>query len=342
MPEVLAIASLFLFALAPAAVGLWQPGEPAAVGLLAFGAGAAGLLARPIPRPLWPLLAIVGLTTIAMLFHPFPMRSWLGTPELGIGAGWFAAWGLLAALLLAVDRVQLGPCVLLAGLAILVVHLLAPGYFLVSPQWMAFVGLAVAAEGSAIAGALGLALVLASSSKGAVAVAACLPLVWVAASVVPRPALRVGLVLGLVTAITLAVFLIPAPSLASRALLLRGLWDGLGADPWLLVTGIGWGGYNDLLLGALPGLEALDPTWEGRGGGAFHSHSMYGEALAALGVPGLVAMLAVVAVPAWWCEDPLALACWCGIAGLMCLWFPLPMAVPFLAWALARTIGRVP
>jgi hypothetical protein len=148
VPAAVALSSLFLFALAPLPIGLWQPGEPVMVGLLLIVAAAAVFVRRSLA--LWPLAAIVALTCATMPAQPFPMRSWLGTPELGIGGAWYAALGILAALMLGLDRVQLGRAVVAAGGVILAVVLISPGALRTLNDWTAFVGFAVAAEGSLI------------------------------------------------------------------------------------------------------------------------------------------------------------------------------------------------
>lgn len=331
MRETLAVGSLFLFVLAWWPIGLWQPGEATAVGLWTASSSAAMFL-RLIPRGLWPVAAVGALTAIMMPLQPFPMRSWLGSEEVGIGGAWYAALGILAALMVGVrDQRQLGHCVLVAaGLAGASAFLLPIGR-----DWLAFVGLAVLAQGTRPALVLAAVLVLASSSKGALAVGLAVAMLWLFD--LPRW-VRAGAAVMLPAAVTAATFFAPYPSLESRALLWRAVGEALWRDPWLLLQGNGWGGYNDLLLTVLPALDA--PDWEGRGGGAFHSHSAYVEALGALGMPGLLAMLAAVAVPAWYAEDRRALTAWVGLAGLSALWFPLPMCVPFMAYALCRCCAR--
>lgn len=323
--------SLFLFALSPVWVGIWRPGEITAVGLWALGCLATPF-ARAGGRPwILPIVVIVGLTMGAMPFLPIPLRSWLGAPEVGLGGAWFGALGLLAALFVSLE-LSIGAVVTAAGAVILLLVLLGPGWAGILNDWIAFIGFGVAATGSPLGYAVAVALVAASGSKGAIIIAVSLPLAWWWLRWPGNdPLARALLAVGYPLAITAAMFVIPWPSAYSRVLLWSAIGDAMQVDPWLLLAGAGWGSYNDLLLSV-----AVDPSWEGAGGGAFHSHSMYAEALSALGIPGLLAMLAVVAVPAWYCEDRRALCCWLGIAGLMAIWFPMPACVPFMAYALAR------
>ena len=332
------IASLFLFALAPLPVGLWQPGEPVMVALVAV-SGIAVLFTRRWSPVLWPLTSLIGLTILLAPFQPIPLRSWLGTPELGIGGAWFAAWAILAAGMLALDRVQFGAVVVFAGIVILLELLIAPGLFRTLNDWTAFVSFAVAAQGSWFGLAVAAALIAASGSKGAMVLAAGLLGLWAWRWSIPAW-LRLAGTVACPVAVTVATFLVPFPSLQSRALLWQAVGRAMWADPWLLLHGIGWGSYDDMLLSVLPGVEQASPIWEaGVASGhvsAFSAHSLYVEALSALGVPGLLAMLAAVAVPAWYCEDRRALSGWIGIAGLLAIWHPLPQCVPFMAYALCR------
>ncbi|EWY41509.1 hypothetical protein N825_27840 [Skermanella stibiiresistens SB22] len=135
----------------------------------------------------------------------------------------------------------------------------------------------------------------------------------------------------------------------SRTEMIEVAFRALRSDPMLLAHGTGWGAFNDVLfryLDEVRDVRAVTETWqqslENTGGGAFHTHDTYLEALLSTGLPGALLVLALP-ITAILCarrrSDGLVCAVWVAIAGLMAAWFTLPIAVPFQAVAFAATAG---
>ena len=135
----------------------------------------------------------------------------------------------------------------------------------------------------------------------------------------------------------------------SRWEMIRVALEALRSDPKLLLHGAGWGSYNDILYRFLEQVrdvrvesETWQPSLDIMGGGAFHTHNSYLEAIISTGLPGGVLLLALP-VTAILCarrrSNALICAVWVVVAGLLAAWFTLPEAVPFQAAALAATAG---
>jgi hypothetical protein len=163
-----------------------------------------------------------------------------------------------------------------------------------------------------------------------------------------------------VTAAIAIIFAVPAgmywlgsrldlESPLSRWEMIRVALEALRSDPMLLLHGAGWGSYNDILYRFLEQVrdvrvesETWQPSLDIMGGGAFHTHNSYLEAIISTGLPGGVLLLALPVTAILYARrrsNALLCAVWVVVAGLLAAWFTLPEAVPFQAAALAATAG---
>lgn len=107
---------------------------------------------------------------------------------------------------------------------------------------------------------------------------------------------------------------------------------------WL--TGNGWGRIQDTYQAQLTasGQRLWDDSWIFMQSDYFHAHNILAEAFNALGVAGMVLILALAAAPLMGsCRSRLPVACgfavWTALLGS--LWFPLALSLPATAMALA-------
>lgn len=142
-------------------------------------------------------------------------------------------------------------------------------------------------------------------------------------------------------------------SLGTRVLFNHVATDALIAEPTLLLTGNGWGGFSDLLFRHVftDGIRLYNdaakwaPNWFMIAGSAFHCHNMFVEALIATGLIGflLFSLLPVVIIQRLPQERLLVLgSLWVGVFLLGTFWFMMPLAVPFMALALVASMPPAP
>jgi hypothetical protein len=358
-------------------------GATAAV-LLAWAAFGGMPVATALAHPAALFTGLLALVTLLLApLAPFPMRSLFGPPETGEGGLWFAALAPITALALLVwphhGPRTLVQAMLFVAFASLVAFSVVPqpgsgwrpgkwieylGY--IGPYAaLAFLPLVVGRHrwpGPALATLIALIAVGLSQNRTAMillgAGLATAGSLWLAERrLAPRLLRRLALVatVGLPLAVALSFqFLTPVASdfsVQSRSLLTLVGVAAITADPTMLLHGQGWGGYNDLLLAhaLLDGVSlyeagAWKPSWEALGGGAFHSHNAYLEAVLALGVVGGALYAAsMTSAPLWAASRGWALSVglWVTLAGLAVAWFPLAHILPFQAVALAATAGGV-
>jgi hypothetical protein len=135
-------------------------------------------------------------------------------------------------------------------------------------------------------------------------------------------------------------------TVVSRAILIDVVTQAIQSNPWIALTGAGWGHFTELLLGYVPRADVnvdLHPLgqgyfWDATWRGDFHSHNAFIEALGAGGVPGLLFALAfVAAIPFFAAPRHRILAT--GFAAyhavLGTAWFEMPTSLPMLAMAIA-------
>jgi hypothetical protein len=340
----LATASLCLWFLTlPAfALGIWVKAEPAAVAL--YGAGAiAAVWLSVVPRetfgaPLALLPLSIALPTFALSpLLAFPARSWFGAPQVGQGGFWWLSVAVLTALMASADRRWLTWGAVASGAGIVAWTLVAAHPEHDWSDWTAFAGFGLVMLDGWPALLTGAALVAVSGSKGAWLLAAGALVLWALwHRWRPLTALAAGLAFMVPFAATAAMFILPWPSAHSRAMLIEVIGLALPMKDGTAWHGAGWGEFNDAVLAARPTLAAIDPTWEGLGMGAAHSHNLWAESLLALGPLGMFLAVALFAVPPLISSvNPRALAAWVALAGLYAIWYPLPQCAPFLALGLA-------
>ena len=366
----------------PVTVGLLVLGAAAGLCLLALdltGHPIALLLGR---RHIQVLLLFLAWNAVVSATQAFPGRGWFGTPETGEGILTFLALLMLTLLAMALwphrkPRLALVAAAIISALVLGGMDSLLPwesawrpekyaGYAgTVGPPVMLIVASAFRRIGwkALLAAVLvGLAPVAFSGNKTAVALM-CLggPAVYAFASWVrrrlPLRRARTGLAWLPIAAFLLTCATVagavaygefdPLYSVWSRGLLILAGLTGIAGQPLALLTGFGWGAFNDLLYQHtfLPGVHGFangvwDPNWEGVGAGAFHVHNdiieavlgggLIGGALYATFYPAVIAgarrgMLVIGAVG------------WFLTAGSLCFWYPFMLSYPFLATAIAAT-----
>lgn len=142
-------------------------------------------------------------------------------------------------------------------------------------------------------------------------------------------------------------------SLRDRVLVHRLVQADLAADPGSLLLGHGWGRTQDAfhVWLNLSGERLWEPTWIFLRSDYFHSHHWALEALHAIGLPGMLLVLAgFVALPLFARRERLAHAAAFAIATILFhgMWFQLCLSIPLTAMALAamadrtRLLPRVP
>ncbi len=321
--------------------------------------------------PLAIPLAMGGLSLLAVLFADFPLTTVLGNRQTGQGATWFLdiavlMWGGLA---LRGSRKTLRTLALAAGLAVL-----AMAFFqlpeLKSRGWFSFPKTdflampAIAAAGILIAGwpvkswygtagTLLLCLSVVAYSDNQVALvlllftgiaggflALVLPRIWRWSGLWGCCAVGVPLVvsIGVVAAGSWEALDTLATRKEMYKIVLRGLFD----QPHRILTGFGWGHWNDFLIqyglhtgtdfflsadGAVIAREGLRNAWP-------HTHNILLESLLALGIVGTALMLAwfyQLSKSASKREVPQLLPFVIAYVGLWAAWFHQPFTAAFPA-----------
>lgn len=369
----------------PVTVGLLAAGTAACASLLLLdvtGHSAGLLLGR---RHIQLLLAFLLWNMLVSGAQDFPGRAWFGTPETGEGIFSFIA--LTALILLAMvlwsyrlPRLFLIAAAVISSITIGGMDALLPWESAWRPEkYAGYAGTVGPAVAMIVAGGFrrpgwrrlaaavvcGLVPVAFSGNKTAV-VLLCLvgpalfvPVLWWVRRVAVFRA-RQTLAWLPVAALLLACAVIagamaygdydPLYSVRSRGLL---IWAGalaLGDHPLALLTGLGWGSYNDILYqhNYLPGVRGFangvwDPNWEGIGAGAFHVHNDILEAILGGGLMGgLLYLLFYIALVAGARRDMLSIGAvgWFLVVGSLCFWYPFTLCYPFLALAVAATTAQ--
>ena len=125
----------------------------------------------------------------------------------------------------------------------------------------------------------------------------------------------------------------------ARAYLMRAVFDPLLNDPWLLLTGTGWGTFFELITYNLP-LEWIDFTkdshiqWGGMRFDHFHSHNEFLEHLYAGGLVSFALFYTYIyalGARAAHIYRPTSYIFAAGLATVFTFWFVLPLNVPFIA-----------
>jgi low affinity Fe/Cu permease len=142
-------------------------------------------------------------------------------------------------------------------------------------------------------------------------------------------------------------------SLWSRAMLVVVASYSFFDEPWRLLTGFGWGHYNESLLANLLVVqgrlhEYIGPShvyWDAIRRADFHSHNQYFEALLSSGIAGAGLFLAygvagVIYAPIE--RRRLALFVVLTLVTLQSFWFQMPHTVPVMAIAMAVLVGAPP
>lgn len=144
------------------------------------------------------------------------------------------------------------------------------------------------------------------------------------------------------------------PTIESRAYHLEIIRAAMANDPLHLVTGYGWGSFIDVQPMAIRDMidaghvsiaggkdSYSSSTWDAINANYFHSHNYLGEALMALGLPGLIlaaawpACLPLAATP----EKRLpAFVLGAGFVGFASGWFQFPGHLPLMAIAIASVL----
>jgi hypothetical protein len=366
----------------PVSVGLLGAGAAAALSLLALdltGHSIGLVLGR---RHVQILLAFLAWNALVSAAQAFPGRGWFGTPETGEGILAFLALAMLTMLAMVLwswrtSRIVLVVAALAAVATIGGMDLLLPlgspwrlekyaGYAgLLGPSTALIVLGAVRRPGARIllfAMACALMPVVFSDNKTAIGLlcvvgpAAFFPIRWLARRmevVRLRHCLAwMPLLVLLVTAAAVATASAwpdydPLYSVRSRGLLIFAGLLNLRDHPLALLSGFGWGSFNDTLYRHtfLPGVRAFqngvwDPNWEGIGAGAYHVHNDVFEAVLGGGlIGGILYLLFFAAIVAGARRAMLACGAvaWFLIVGFLCFWYPFLICYPFLALAIAAT-----
>ncbi len=342
--------------------------------------GAAAILRNPVVLALAAMTLWSGLAAGAA---PLPMRSWFGAPETGEGVLALLALTAETALAASLWR-RRGPRLVVAAsaaLAVAAIVLLNLGYLLdhsataaAWPEYAAFAGLFLLVTLSClpdrrprvrhlrwVAAAVAVAAVALSRNRSAMALLAAAPVLWLGIRtgqrhLAPRR-LRLAVVgLALIAPLAAASAMAGMAALGgnhsavARATMGKVGIERLRAEPMLLLSGTGWGSFNDTLLAYANAAGAsyyqgtvAKPSWEGLGGGAFHCHDEVLETVLSVGLPG--AALAAVAVIFLIRAAPrrrfaAVAAFWLVILALTGVWFLLPPVLPFAALAIGATAAR--
>jgi len=138
-------------------------------------------------------------------------------------------------------------------------------------------------------------------------------------------------------------------SIGTRVLFNNAGLDAILDKPWLLLVGNGWGSFSDVLFNHVftDGVKLYNdnaiwsPNWFMITGSAFHSHNAFMEVLLSTGIIGLLLLccIPVVIIRHLPADRVLILGpLWASVFLLSGFWFMLPVALPFMALALAASI----
>jgi hypothetical protein len=366
----------------PVTVGLLGAGAAAAVFLVALDltGHSVGLLLSRRHVPI--LLAFLAWNALVSAAHGFPGRSWFGTPETGEGIFSFLALAMLTLLAMTlwsyrVSRIVLVIAAVLAACTVAGLDGLMPWESAWRPErYAGYAGLvgppvALIAIGAfrrigwrtALFGLLCGSIPVAFSGNKTAIVLLCLagpgaffPARWLLRRVgVSRgrrflawlPVLAMVSTWAIIAGAIVYGDYDPLYSVRSRGLLILAEVLGLRDHPLALLTGFGWGSYNDVLYqhNYLPGVHGFvngvwDPNWEGVGAGAFHVHDDIFEAILGGGlIGGILYLLFFISIVAGARRGMLAVGAvgWSLIVGSLCFWYPFMFCYPFLALAIAAT-----
>jgi len=332
------------------------------------------------------MLLFLAWNALMSATQAFPGRTWFGTPETGEGILSFLALALLMLLAMAlwpyrVCRIAIAgaatvACLIVAGLDVLLPPMSAwrpekyTGYAgLLGPPAMMIVAGGCGRptwKTLAAAGVVGMAPVVFSANKTATALVCIVgPLAYILLRwlVARQPLDRSRRLLGWLPLVALAATGLgiaavtaygdydPLYSVRSRGLLMWAALPNFLDHPLALMTGFGWGHYNDLLYHHtfLPVVRGFvdgvwNPSWEGIGAGAFHSHNDILEAVLGAGViGGLLYISFFASVIAGARRNMLTIGAvgWFLIVASLCFWYPFMFCYPFLAIAIAATTAPV-
>lgn len=310
--------------------GVWKQTEAQQTWLLGLGVCAL-LIGGPksIGLPGMMLWTIAAVSMVLLPFSALPLRSWFGSPELGLGG---AQWLALAALcLVPPPRWVPWACTLATFMAICMQ--LSPWPLNLTPNWLVGLGLLSAIINPS---PIGFAVALMAVCTGSISAG-------LMATTAAGTAMLLGrrqwtLLIASAVVILLTLSLMPWESSAySRILTWSTLVGVVTESPWLSsLLGFGWGAWNDLSL-----LAPAVSGWEGSPwtAGAFAPHNVWLDFWSALGVPGLVLCGGLFVLISRLSINWLVLGLWAAFAAWSSIWYWLPMHMPFLVLALA-TLGR--
>lgn len=361
----------------PLVVALHAVAAIAALALAWEGGSDAGGLSYRLRQPVVAAPAAIGVLSLALApLTELPVLSLLGAPQSGQGGLWFLDMAVLAAAAAMVRensalwrRLYVVAVIAALGIAALKgwdwyaertgrPHLLiwVAAYY----GWLAAPLLVLTADLRPAprllkAGALAAAILVIVASRNATAMAAAVPAAILAGAAwlpLRKPGgdrlvrwSGIAAVTLLMVAVPLALMGVGAvhtiASLDDRrsllAMLARAAEAGRG-QAWL--TGNGWGRVQDTYQAQLTasGQRLWDDSWIFMQSDYFHAHNVLAEAFNALGVVGVVLMLALAAAPlVGSCRSRLPVACgfavWTSLLGS--LWFSLALSLPATAMALA-------
>lgn len=366
----------FLF-YSPLRVGLWIESEFLILIFQLFCSIGALMLAiqlRQIPLIKHPsmlcLAGLIGLSCFLLVWHPFKGASWFGPPETGMGIALLLClyvmvvlfwWALAKHPVLFVTMGLLGACAL--GVWVLCVD---QGFIKVKnlytfKSFLAFVGLAVLAFTARLEKkwhkcffvSCAVLIVLISTNKTAIAALFCLPVFLGVLSRFPFEKAR----LFAVSVVVLGPFItcgfewtIASPdrflTIWSRLLSQKIVYVALFDNPWILLHGLGWGNFTELLIkyGAVVSQDPyavspfMDKTWDALARYDFHNHNCFLETLSAQGIGGFLCHLGFLGSLMYFCDSKHFKAGFSFLFayGVTCAnWFEMPLSVPFTALGFA-------
>lgn len=377
--------SPFLF-YTPLRVGLWIESEFLILIFQLFCSVGALMLAlqkRQMPILTHPsmlcLAGLIGLSCVLLAWHPFKGASWFGPPETGMGIGLLLCLYVMVVLfweglekrpVLFVTIGLLGACAL--GVWVLCVDqgLIKVKNFYTFKSFLAFVGLAVLAFTARLEKkwhkcvfvSCAVAIVLISTNKTAIAALFCAPVfLWMLSRFSFEKARHLA-----VAVVVLAPFLtcgfewlIASPgrflTIWSRLLSQKIVYVALADNPWILLHGLGWGNFTELLIkyGAVVSQDPyavspfMDKTWDALARYDFHNHNCFLETLSAQGIGGFLCHLGFLGTLMSFCDSKHFKAgfSFLFVYGVTCAnWFEMPLSIPFTALGFAcllsgRTFG---
>ena len=133
-------------------------------------------------------------------------------------------------------------------------------------------------------------------------------------------------------------------SFASRAFLADLSYQSMIANPFSFLIGTGWGHFVDHMAAYQPA-DWINFTWaagqwDGLSRDHFHSHNIFVETLNAIGLPGLILLIAYITAFAILAKKQYKIGGIIAASGMMfygSFWFFMPVLVPFLVLASVTT-----